>query len=59
VSGGAPVFLADVTAKMFTVDTGSFLAIVVTGAIAGTVAAVAASAVCSCRWWCSNWCSAS
>jgi Kef-type K+ transport system membrane component KefB len=41
VSGGAPVLLADVAAKVFTVDTGSFLAIVVTGAVAGTVAAVA------------------
>ncbi|HEY1509308.1 MAG TPA: cation:proton antiporter [Solirubrobacteraceae bacterium] len=41
MSGGAPVLLADVAAKVFTVDTGSFLAIVVTGAVAGTVAAVA------------------
>jgi Kef-type K+ transport system membrane component KefB len=35
------VLLADVAPKLFTVDTGSFLAIVVTGAVAGTVAAVA------------------
>jgi len=35
------VLLADVAPKVFTVDTGSFLAIVVTGAVAGTVAAVA------------------
>ena len=41
VSGGATVLLADVTAKVFSVDTGSFLAIVVTAAVAGTVAAVA------------------
>ena len=41
MSGGATVLLADVTAKVFSVDTGSFLAIVVTAAVAGTVAAVA------------------
>ena len=35
------MLLADVTAKVFSVDTGSFLAIVVTAAVAGTVAAVA------------------
>ena len=33
--------LADVAPKVFPVDTGSFLAIVVTGAVAGTVAAIA------------------
>ena len=41
MSDGATVLLADVTAKVFSVDTGSFLAIVVTAAVAGTVAAVA------------------
>jgi hypothetical protein len=41
VTGAATVLLADVAPKVFTVDTGSFLAIVVTGAVAGTVAAVA------------------
>ena len=41
MSGGATVLLADVTGKVFRVDTGSFLAIVVTAAVAGTVAAVA------------------
>jgi Kef-type K+ transport system membrane component KefB len=41
MSGAATVVLADVTAKVFTVDTGSFLAIVVTGAVAGSLAAVA------------------
>ena len=41
VSGGGTVVLADITAKVFRVDTGSFLAIVVTGAVAGTVAGVA------------------
>ena len=35
------VLLADVAPKVFTVDTGSFLAIVVTAAVAGTVAGVA------------------
>ena len=35
------VLLADVAPKVFRVDTGSFLAIVVTAAVAGTVAAVA------------------
>ena len=41
VTGAATLLLADVGPKVFTVDTGSFLAIVVTGAVAGTVAAVA------------------
>ena len=41
MTGAATVLLADVAPKVFTVDTGSFLAIVVTGAVAGTVAAVA------------------
>ena len=41
MTGTATALLADVAPKVFTVDTGSFLAIVVTGAVAGTVAAVA------------------
>ena len=41
VSGMPGVLLADITTKVFTVDTGSFLAIVVTGAVAGSIAAVA------------------
>jgi Kef-type K+ transport system membrane component KefB len=41
VSSGATILLAGVTGKVFRVDTGSFLAIVVTAAVAGTVAAVA------------------
>ena len=41
MSGGASVLLVGVTGKVFSVDTGSFLAIVVTAAVAGTVAAVA------------------
>lgn len=40
-SGGGAVLLADITAKVFRVDTGSFLAIVVIAAVAGTVVAVA------------------
>ena len=38
---GATVLAAGVTAKVFSVDTGSFLAIVVTAAVAATVATVA------------------
>ena len=41
MTGGGTVLLADVAPKVFTVDTGSFLAIVVTAAVAGTVAGVA------------------
>jgi Kef-type K+ transport system membrane component KefB len=41
VISGATVLAAGVTAKVFSVDTGSFLAIVVTAAVAATVATVA------------------
>jgi Kef-type K+ transport system membrane component KefB len=41
VNSSATILLAGVTGKVFSVDTGSFLAIVVTAAVAATVAAVA------------------
>lgn len=41
MNSSATILLAGVTGKVFSVDTGSFLAIVVTAAVAATVAAVA------------------